>query len=94
MSSAEERLERAIGRRLRELRKSREGLTQEKLAHGAGFDPSFVGRVERGTTAVTVNTVEALCAALEVSLAEFFRPLDKAFGLRGPRRRRKPSTGR
>jgi transcriptional regulator with XRE-family HTH domain len=77
----------AIGNRLRELRAG-EGLTQERLALAAGFDPSFVSRVERGRTAASLHTLGALCAALGVSLADFFRPFNDAPRLHGPRKRR------
>jgi ribosome-binding protein aMBF1 (putative translation factor) len=40
-----ERLHRAVGRRLRELRRAEEGLSQESLAARAGFHRTFVGKV-------------------------------------------------
>ncbi len=72
-----ERLHRALGRRVRELRDQRPGLTQERLAHDASLHPVFVSRIERGVTGVTVDTISALCSVLEVSLAEFFAPFNK-----------------
>ena len=78
----------AVGDRLRELRTIRAGLTQERLALAAGFDPAFVSRVERGRTAASLHTLGALCAALGVSLADFFRPFNQPPRLHGPRKRR------
>ena len=85
-----DRLHRAIGRRLRELRQSEEGLSQEKLAAKAGFHRTFVGKLERGETATTIDSLAALCTALGVTLAAFFEPFDRQVRIRGPRRRRKP----
>jgi transcriptional regulator with XRE-family HTH domain len=84
-----ERLHRALGRRVRELRQRRTGLTQERLGHGASLHPVFVSRVERGATGVTVDTVAALCGVLGVTLAEFFEPFTQVPRLRGPGRRRR-----
>ena len=81
------RLYLAIGARLRDLRRNRAGLTQERLALAAGFDPAFVSRIERGRTAASLHTLGALCAALDLSLSEFFRPFEKPFRVHGPRKR-------
>jgi transcriptional regulator with XRE-family HTH domain len=89
MGHEEERLHRALGRRLRELRKARQGVSQERLATEAGLHSTFVARVERGETGVTVDSVTALCGALGISLAEFFEPFARPFEIRGPRRRRR-----
>jgi len=86
MEREPERLHRAVGQRLRELR-LREGLTQERLATEAGLHFTFVARVERGSTAVTVDSVAALCRALNITLSEFFDPLTQKFQIKGPRRR-------
>lgn len=83
-----ERLHRAIGERLRELREAQAGLTQERLAERSGLHVSFVARVERGETAVTVDGIAALCRVLGVTLADFFESLGN-FGIRGPRRKRR-----
>jgi transcriptional regulator with XRE-family HTH domain len=89
MASEAERLRRTVGARVRELRRIRGRLSQERLAFQAGFDPSFIGRLERGDTGVTVETVAAICGALGITLREFFQPFDRPSGLRGPRRRRR-----
>ena len=83
-----ERLHRAVGRRLRGLREAEGGLSQESLAAKAGFHRTFVGKVERGESATTVDSLAALCSALDVTLADFFAPFDQPVKLRGPRRRR------
>lgn len=86
MEREEERLHRAVGKRLLELREQQEGLTQERLAERSGLHVSFVARVERGETAATVDSLAALCSALGVTLAEFFEKLDKPYRVQGPRR--------
>ena len=49
---------------------------------------TFIGKVERGETAVTVDSVAGLCAALGVTLTQFFEPFDEPLEIKGPRRRR------
>ena len=80
-------LRRSIGQRLQELR-LRAGITsQEKLAHLAGVHRTYVGRLERGESGVTVEALAAILAAISVSLAEFFRPFGQVLSPRTPRRR-------
>lgn len=54
------------------------GLSQEKLALYAGITPAYLGLVERGKRNATVVTIERLCDAMNVSLAEFFSPANNA----------------
>ena len=80
-------LRRSLGQRLRELR-LREGITsQEKLAHLAGVHRTYVGRLERGESGVTVDALSAVLAAMDLSLAEFFKPFTEVVSPRTPRRR-------
>lgn len=51
------------------------GWTQETLAYEAGLHRTYVGHVERKTRNPTLETVECLAAALEVSMAEMFKLL-------------------
>ena len=88
MDREAQRLHEAIGSRLRELRRAEQGLSQESLAARAGFHRTYIGKLERGESAATVDGIAALCTALGVTLAEFFAPFDTTFGMRGPRRRR------
>ena len=66
------RLRTAIGQRLRELREKAGISSQESLAHKAGVHRTYVGRLERGESGVTVEALAAILAALGVSLGEFF----------------------
>ena len=42
-------------------------MTQEQLAEAAGLSASFLGHIERGTRVASVDTLEKLAAALEVT---------------------------
>ena len=80
-------LRRSLGQRLRDLR-LRAGITsQEKLAHLAGVHRTYIGRLERGESGVTVDALAAILAAMAFSLAEFFRPFSIVVSPKTPRRR-------
>jgi transcriptional regulator with XRE-family HTH domain len=53
-----------FGKKLREMRKLKQ-LSQEQLAHLAGIDMSYIGRMERGETNVTLEILERLSKALK-----------------------------
>lgn len=80
-------LRRAIGKRLRNLRVEAGISSQEKLAHIAGVHRTYVGRLERGESGVTVEMLAAVLGAMSVSLAEFFAPFGAVIRPRTPRRR-------
>ena len=61
----------SCGNRIKQLRQER-ALSQERLALNAGITPTYLGLVERGKKNATVATIEAICDALHISLAEFF----------------------
>ncbi len=88
MEQQAERLHRAVGKRLRDLRRTEPGLSQEKLAARAGLHRTYVGKVERGEAATTVDSLAALCSALGTTLSVFFSSFNQPMKLRGPRRRR------
>ena len=60
-----------IGRRIKELRKSK-GLSQEKLAEKAETSPNYLSRMERGTENPTLDMLIKLSNALEVEMWEMF----------------------
>ena len=88
MEKEVERLHRAVGQRLRDLRQTEPGLSQEKLAARAGLHRTYVGKVERGEAATTVDSIAALCSAMDMTLSVFFESFNRPIRLRGPRRRR------
>ncbi|MBI5098841.1 MAG: helix-turn-helix transcriptional regulator [Nitrospirae bacterium] len=60
-----------IGRRIKELRRSKE-LSQEKLAELAETSPNYLSRMERGTENPTLDMLIKLSNALEVEMWEIF----------------------
>jgi transcriptional regulator with XRE-family HTH domain len=80
-------LRKQIGDRLRELRLQAGITSQEALAHKAGVHRTYVGRLERGESGVTVEALAAILAPLGVSLGEFFRPFQAVMRPKTPRRR-------
>ena len=68
-----------FGNRVRQLRKDR-GWSQEDFAFRVGLDRSYIGGVERGERNISLENIELVAAALQVSLAELFkgRPQDSS----------------
>jgi transcriptional regulator with XRE-family HTH domain len=64
-------LKEKVGHRIRQLRKEQE-LSQEALGYKAEVDRTYVTDVENGRRNVSVEILERLIKALEVSVAEFF----------------------
>jgi transcriptional regulator with XRE-family HTH domain len=60
-----------IGQRIKELRKELE-LSQESLAYKADVDRTYVTDVENGRRNISVEVLERLIKALEVSFTDFF----------------------
>lgn len=60
-----------IGQRIKELRKNI-GISQEALAYQAEVDRTYVTDVENGRRNVSVEILERLIKALNVSISEFF----------------------
>jgi transcriptional regulator with XRE-family HTH domain len=60
-----------VGQRIKELRKKLE-LSQEGLAYKAEVDRTYVTDVENGRRNVSMEILERLVKALNVSFAEFF----------------------
>lgn len=62
-----------VGFNVRRVRLKR-GMSQETLA-GTQMDTAHVSRIERGVENPTVVVLDKLARALDVSVAEFFRPV-------------------
>lgn len=56
----------AMGQRIKAKRKELH-LTQEQLAEYADISASFLGHIERGTRIASIETLYAICKALNVS---------------------------
>ena len=65
-----------IGARIKYFR-TRNGMSQEKLAWDAGINPAFLGELERGKKSPTVKTLEKIACALRINLYELFIGPDK-----------------
>lgn len=60
-----------VGQRIRELRHQLE-LSQEALAYKAEVDRTYMTDVENGRRNISIEILEKIIAALEVSFTEFF----------------------
>lgn len=69
-------LAKAFGQRVRELRLKHENMSQERLADLAGFHRSFIGRVERGETNITLANIGKICSALGATFSHFFEEFE------------------
>jgi transcriptional regulator with XRE-family HTH domain len=59
----------AVGDRVREWREAL-GQSRAELARSAGISVSYLGKVERGSAAATITTMQAIAAALGASAWE------------------------
>ena len=66
-----------IGQRIRNYR-TQKGLSQEKLAELAGCLPTYIGQLERGEKNATLESVEKIASAMDISLSELFDKLGKS----------------
>ena len=64
-----------VGQRIKELRLEL-GISQEALGNKAGVDRTYVTDVENGRRNVSVEILEKLIKALEVSFQDFFTSKD------------------
>jgi transcriptional regulator with XRE-family HTH domain len=65
-------LSKIIGERLRNIRKEK-GLSQEELAHLSTLHSTYIGQLERGEKNATLESIEKVTNALEITLEELFR---------------------
>lgn len=72
MNTADEnRIKKAFGKRLRDLRKEN-GLSQEELALECELDRSYIGGVERGERNISLVNIYKIAKALGISVGKFF----------------------
>jgi len=60
-----------IGQRLRELRKQK-GLSQEKFSFECDLDRTYIASIEQGKRNVSIENIEKIAKALDMSVSEFF----------------------
>ena len=63
-----------LGQRIRNYRTGKH-LSQEKLAELSGCHPTYIGQIERGEKNATVESIEKIAVALNVSLSQLFEKL-------------------
>ncbi len=66
----------ALGKKIRSLRLSR-GWTQEKLAEYADLHVSYIVLLEKGANRATIETLEKLAKAFDISISELVHSLDE-----------------
>ena len=64
----------AVGQRIRNYR-TRAGFSQEKLAEMSGCHPTYIGQLERGEKNATIESIEKIAAALNISMSQLFEQL-------------------
>jgi transcriptional regulator with XRE-family HTH domain len=64
-----------VGQRIRELRHKLQ-LSQEALAYKAEVDRTYMTDVENGRRNISIENLEKIISALEVSFTEFFTTKD------------------
>lgn len=65
----------ALGKKIRSLRLSR-GWTQEQLAEYADLHVSYIVLLEKGANRATIETLEKLAKAFDISISELVHSLD------------------
>ena len=64
-------IKKKFGLKIKELRKER-GLSQEKLAHLAEIDRTYLPSIEKGERNVSIEIVERLANALNIKIKDLF----------------------
>lgn len=65
----------AFGKALRKFR-TQKNLTQETLGFESGLDRTYISLLELGQRSPTLDTIAALCAALDLSLTDLIADVD------------------
>lgn len=63
-----------LGQRIKTYRINK-GLSQEKLAEFAKCHPTYIGQLERGEKNATIESIDKIAVALDVSLSDMFEKL-------------------
>ena len=70
------KLPQRFGRAVRKLREKTD-LSQERFAFKAGIDRRYYAKIEHGEANVTLNVLDKVANALDISLVELFRAIEK-----------------
>jgi transcriptional regulator with XRE-family HTH domain len=64
-------IKRVVGQNIRAVRKA-QGLSQLVLAERSDLSADFIGKVERGTTSPSIESLKAIATALNLPLGDLF----------------------
>ncbi len=67
-------LAKIVGQRIRSYR-TQLGLSQEKLAELSNYHPTYIGQLERGEKNATLESINRVATALNISLSKLFENL-------------------
>ncbi len=73
--SDKEKLQKAIGKRIKELRESK-NIPQQDLAYACNFEKSNMARLEAGNTNPTLYTLKKIAENLKIPLEDLVKDLD------------------
>lgn len=65
------RIEEKFGNRLREIRKDI-GLSQQELSRKAGFDRTYVGKIERAEKSPSLKAIQKIAWELDIKVKKLF----------------------
>lgn len=65
------KISKQLGERIRMFRQNR-GLSQEKLGEKSDLNTSFIGQIERGGKKPTIESLEKIVTALDITFEELF----------------------
>jgi len=65
-----------IGKEIRRLRKAK-GYSQEGFADDCGVHRTYMGSIERGETAISVELTKRLVSQLGITLGQFFTQIEE-----------------
>ena len=60
-----------VGQRIKELR-TKQGLSQEEFAFKCGLDRTYITSLERGKRNISLENLEKIAKAFNMTLSEFF----------------------
>ena len=69
-------IKKIVGYRIKELRINKLHMSQDDFAKKLNWDRTYLSRIESGKQNITLDNLETICNALEVSLKEFFMYMD------------------
>lgn len=75
-------LSKLIGERIINLRKEQRW-NQEELAHRANISRTYMGSIERGETSATVDSLEKIADAFDITVEDMFKNLQPPAGNNG-----------